>query len=228
MDLEQINTEHLVPRYLAGQLTAADEAAFEAFAAEHPEVYRDVERVLRLKEGLAILQDRKQLAPLVQSRSWRSYLPLAAAAVILLSCGVLLWTRHRQAPPMILAAATADFAQPSSKSSPLVGSYVLLRSRDASTTAPIELPAQRGIVQLRILPATLGDPPYTARLIRLSPQGPQDSVGETTGLLASRTDLYVTVYVDTTTLTSGEYEIVLAPKTASADNNRDHFKLRIP
>src|ERR1700722_4712654 len=55
MDTPRIDAEHMVARYLAGQLSAADEVSFDRYAADHPEILRDIESTLRLKEGLAVL-----------------------------------------------------------------------------------------------------------------------------------------------------------------------------
>ena len=58
MDRLQIDAEHVIARYLAGQLSAAEENGFEEYAAGHPEIFREIESTLRMKEGLAVLRDR--------------------------------------------------------------------------------------------------------------------------------------------------------------------------
>jgi hypothetical protein len=229
MDRKQIDTENLVPLYLAGRLSAADEAAFESFASQHPEIYQDVERVLRLKEGLAVLRDQRKLDSLLRTRSWRSYIHLAAAAVLLLACGTLVWTHLREAPPVVLAAATADFARSPATTAPLVGSYILARTRNATPAIDLELPAHRGIAQLRLLPSNPTDQHYTARLTRLVPGDGHQLVGELIGLVPSSLDLYVTLYLDSSNLTAGDYEVSLdSQPTPSASAQHDRFTLRLP
>lgn len=227
MDREQINTQHVIPRLLAGQLTAAEEAAFDDFALQHPEIYREVEQTFRFKEGLALLHDQRGVDSQVRTRSWRS---LAAAAAILLACGTLLWTHFRAAPrPVVLAAATENFTRSPARTAPLLGSYILARSRNPTGRIDLDLPAKRGITQLRLLPSNPGDPHYTAHLTRLSPNGRSQPVSELSGLVASSDDLYVTLYIDSSNLPAGDYEISLDPQpTPSVSASHDHFILRLP
>ena len=229
MDREQIDAQHIIPRLLAGQLSAAEEAAFEEFAFRHPEIYRDVERVFQFKEGMAVLRDQRKLDSVVRTRSWRSYIHLAAAAVLLLACGALVLTRFREAPPVVLAAATADFARSPATTAPLVGSYILARSRNLTPAIDLELPARRGIAQLRLLPSNPTDQHYTARLTRLVPGDGHQLVGELTGLAPSSLDLYITFYLDSSNLPSGDYEVSLDPQPAPpASSQHDRFTLRLP
>ena len=229
MDRKQIDSEHVIPRYLAGQLNAAEDAAFEEFAARNPDIYRDVERVLKLKEGLAVLQAQQKLDSLLRVRRSRPYLQLAAAAaVVLIVCGALLWFRLREAPRVILAAATADFVRNDAKHLPLIGSYVLIRSRNLHDSADLQLPQPRGVAQLRVLPSSTGGESYAASLMRLTPNGQREVLGSVTGLKVAA-DLYVTLYVDSVGLSSGDYEISLAPEqTQSSSAERDRFVLRVP
>ena len=48
MDRLQIDAEHVIARYLAGQLSRAEEDGFEDYAASHPEIFREVESTLRM------------------------------------------------------------------------------------------------------------------------------------------------------------------------------------
>ncbi len=228
MDREQIDTQHIIPRLLAGQLTAAEEAAFDDFALRCPEIYREVEQAFRFKEGLAVLRDQRELDNLVRSRSWR---PLAAAAaILLLACGALLWTHFRAArQPVVLAAAPADFMHSPARTVPLVGTYILARSRNPTGSIDLELPARRGIVQLRLLPSNPGDQRYAAHLTRLPANGRSQLVSELSGLVASSLDLYVTLYIDSSNLPAGDYEISLDPQPAPSVNTPpDRFILRLP
>jgi len=58
VDRDQIDGEQIIERYLANQLSPTVVQDFEAHYAKHPRVVRDIELVLRLKEGLATLADR--------------------------------------------------------------------------------------------------------------------------------------------------------------------------
>ena len=84
MDRHTIDQQHIIARYLAGQLSTAESAAFEAHYTSHPEVVREIERTLRLKEGLAVLRDRGELDALLQQRNyWRPAMGLAAGIAVL-------------------------------------------------------------------------------------------------------------------------------------------------
>jgi cytochrome c-type biogenesis protein CcmH/NrfG len=91
MDRAEIESEHVVSRYLAGQLSDADETAFNEYARRHPEVFQDVELTLRMKEGLAVLRDRGELKPLLRDRHWRLSSTVAAASVVIV-VALTLWT----------------------------------------------------------------------------------------------------------------------------------------
>lgn len=240
MDREQIDGQHLIPRYLAGQLSAAEEAAFEDFAARNPDIYHDIERDLRLKEGLAVLRDRGELDAVVRAPAWRSYTRIATAAVILVTCAAGLWSYFNgpsrvPAPPAVLASEVAGLQRRGADLPSLVGSYVLVRSRQANKTIDVQLPLKPGVIQLHIMPEELTARRYGVRLTRLIPGRPAASLGEVSGLTPDA-DSYVTLYVDTAALASGDYEISLSPQpAASADpplpadsGSPDRFILRVP
>jgi hypothetical protein len=224
MDRKQIEAEHVIPRYLAGQLSAAEDAAFEQFALQNPDIYRDIERILRFREGLAVLQDQKKLDPLLRPRRASSYMRFAAAAVVLLVvCGALVWYRARENPAVVLAT-TANVFMP--KGTPLIGTYVLVRSRDAREEMNLQLPPQRGVIQLRVLPSAINSEGLVASLVRLEHDGRRETVGTLHGL-KSAPDLYVTIYVDSVGLAGGDYEISLAPEAPSGGADTDRFVLRV-
>src|SRR5262249_42689001 len=114
MERQRIDDEHIVARYLAGQLDARDAAAFEAHYANDPETVREIERVLRLKEGLAILKERGELDDLVSRRSvasyWQPALGLVAGLAVLM-IGVWLWVGHGAMSPIVATLAELTDSQ---------------------------------------------------------------------------------------------------------------------
>src|SRR6476659_833752 len=105
MDRHTIDQQHIIARYLAGQLTDAESAAFEAHYTEHPEVVRDIEHTLRLKEGLAVLRDRGELDGLLYRRNyWRPAMGLAAGIAVLV-VGVWLWIGQTTVAPIVATVA---------------------------------------------------------------------------------------------------------------------------
>jgi hypothetical protein len=227
MDRTQIDSEHVIARYLAGELDAGEDAAFEEFAAQHPEIYREVERTLRFKEGLAVLQDQGRLAPLLRARPSRVWAYLAVAVVVFASFGVLLWHRIQVAPPALLASSATEFARSGQTASPIARSFVLVRSRNPGGAVDLPLPARAGVVELRILPENPAGDRYSGTLTRLGPSGRREVIGTLTGLAAGA-DLYVTIYVDTDRLSQGDYEVSLLPEPAQrGGDDGDRFIVRV-
>src|SRR5262245_19899609 len=101
MDRQRVDDDHLVARYLAGQLDDATAVDFERHYLNHPDVVKDIERTLRLREGLALLQERGELAKLVQGkRTWGIPASLAAGLVMML-VGLWLWVGHSTVSPVV-------------------------------------------------------------------------------------------------------------------------------
>jgi hypothetical protein len=226
MDRLQIDAEHVVARYLAGRLSRAEEDGFEDYAASHPEIFREVESTLRMKEGLAVLRHRGELQALLREPDWRPSLAAAAAAVLVV-LGLGLWTwRHAAAPIAPVLAGLPGFVGRDSGSLPVFASYTLLRSRGESSDTQIRLPAERAAIQIRILPSVfvMGGR-YRASLHRVEADQDYVVVREIDGLEAGA-DRFVTLYLDSAQLTQGRYEISLAQSDSSAPSESDRFSIR--
>ena len=159
MDRHIIDNQHLIARYLAGQLDDAQSAAFESYYAQHPEVVRDIERMLRLKEGLAVLEERGELKALVRKRDyWRPGLGLAAGIAVLV-VGVWLWIGHATIAPVTstIAALTGSSGQPLHVAS----THMLVKMRGPPVVVGIPLPKERSAIELlpehAAAPGTPGD-----------------------------------------------------------------------
>lgn len=227
MDRSHIDAEHMVARYLAGQLSAADEVFFEGYAANHPEVFRDVESTLQLKEGLAVLRDRGELQALLRQRDWRVPFAAAAAAVLLLvTLGLWAWW-HVPSRTLILAGSPAEFVGDPARPLPIAGTYQLIRSRGQDSAAEMTLPVKRAAMQVQILPSVFAEHGrYRASLERVDGRG-KVFVGETGGLVVAE-DRFVSLYLDSSLLAPGDYEISLArADSVSPAPEADRFTLRM-
>jgi hypothetical protein len=227
MDRSQIDAEHMVARYLAGQLSAADEVSFEGYAAQHPEIFRNVESTLRLKEGLAMLRDRGELQVLLRQRDWRAPFAAAAAAVLLLiTLGIWAWW-HVPSRALILAGSPAEFVGDPKRPLPIAGTYGLIQTRGQGSGVEIMVPVKRSAIQIRVLPSVFAEHGrYHASLERVQGSGGKAVVGEIGGLVAAE-DRFVTLYLDSSRLTPGDYEITLARADAeSPATDADRFRLR--
>jgi hypothetical protein len=227
MEQTQADTAQLIPRYLAGQLSAEEAAAFEEAYSRDPRLVAEIERVLRLKEGLAVLRERGELNVLLRrSPRPRWWVGLAAAAaVVAVVVGVNWYQRHGAGEPQLSSVPMLSLVV--SPASPVVRSYTLVRIRGAAP--PIDIPEspQPGAIELRILPSGVPSPQgYAVRLTKLEgsarhPIGRADSV-------AAAADRYVRVYIDRHRLSRGDYEISVAAESAGLESSpADRFALRV-
>lgn len=225
MGSTQSDAENVVLRYLAGQLTPAEREAFERALPEHLELREQTEEVLKLREGLARLRDRGELDGLLEAPKRPVWLPYAAAAAVaIISLIALQWFYLRMAPSNVLSLSPKQFT--SAQQPPVViGSYVLARTRGSAPTT--ELP-RSGVIELRVLPSVLSSAAsYRAELIASNGRANGRIVGH---LDAGRTaaDGYVTFYLDSAKLVSGDYEVLLSPLIPGGPGSKvDEFPIRV-
>lgn len=196
----------LAARYLADQLSEQERAEFERRMLSDADLLREVEATARFKAGLARARDRGELAPLLFSSSrMPSFLVAAAVAVLVLA--VALWRMpETQTRPWM--AASAHQLGGGSLAVPSVGAtYNILRLRAQDTAdARIELPADRQALEMRVLPDAGGpDSTYT---LTLEPAA-QSLQPATVGGLPADERGYVTVYLDSSALRAGFYQMRL-------------------
>jgi hypothetical protein len=195
-------TEQPTPeRYVAGTLPDEERARFEEMMVERPELAADVNVRRRIKAGLQLLDERRELDPLVAqpSRQPQFLRYAAAAAVVLMAAG--LWTTQSVSPTLALLRSseigTANVA----------ANFMLTRTRAAG--AP-EFKVQRnaGLVQFRILVDDAGDAPFEVRLTAVETSGVK-TFNEST--IPKTTDGFAELYVDPRELSSGDYVLSVRP-----------------
>jgi hypothetical protein len=224
MDRHTIDDQHIIARYLAGQLDAVSSAEFEAYYAEHPEIVRDIEHTLRLKEGLAVLAEKGELDALLHRRSyWRPALGLAAGIAVLM-VGVWLWMGQTTASPM--AATIAALTDAQGQPLRVASTHMLVRTRGSAQGVAIALPRERGAIELQMIPSSRSENGrYHVRLAQLDGANAIGPVAETSAT-ANPADGLVTTYVDSGRLTPGRYAIELVPE-APPDSSGDRFVLDV-
>jgi len=165
----QIEAVQMVPRYLAGQLSASESAAFERALSEQPDLCSQIEQILKFKEGLSRLQERGQLDPLLQAPALPRWLPYAtAAALAMVALGALLWWQMRGPAPESLALSPNAFVARGHEPPSILGTYVLARTRGQVPGADVNAPHTRGAIELRILPSAYSpEAHYSVLLTRL-------------------------------------------------------------
>ena len=222
MDRQRIAEDHIVARYLAGQLSAADAAAFETHYAEDPDIVRDMDRALRLKEGLAVLKERGELDSLISASgstprgwtpSWKPAFALAAglAAVIV---GVLLWVSQATVGP--IAGTLPAFTEHAGQPLRVAFTQVLVRTRGSEGPIQVALPATRSAIELRIFPSSRPqDSGFHLMLGQLDAANAVAPLGDVRAR-ASVEDGFVTAYLDSGKLSRGRYVIDLVPEHPSS------------
>ena len=231
MDRKYIEDEHIVARYLADQLTPAEAEAFEAYYTRHPSMVREIEYALRLKEGLATLQDRQELDALMRARKqrWSTPLSIAAAITVALVGGWAWYGSVRSAP---VVPTLEELVATSSSPMPIGGKYLLVRLRSSNEdTLQIPLPANRSAIELQMLPTAGGEgAPYTVVLTRRSTGGPAadrgEQVGEAKGLSLGPDGL-VTAWLDSARLEPGPHAVELIPSKVSDTLPADRFAIEL-
>ena len=226
MDRKQIEDEHVVARYLADQLSPAEAAEFEDYYTQHPSMVREIEYALRLKEGLATLEDRQQLDGLMRARRRKWGVPLSIAAATLIAL-IGAWTWKGSMRDVQVAASIDDLVQVSSAPLPLAGKYLLVRVRGADGTLQIPMPAARSAVELQMLPsAGASGAPYRVDLLQLEENGNARRVGELRAL-SPGSDGLVTAVIDSTNLRAGRYALELTSTRSDGAMPPDRFVIEL-
>ncbi len=221
MERQRIDDEHIVARYLAGQLDEAEAAAFEKHYENDRDVVREIERTLRMKEGLAVLNERGQLDALMRPRTaWKPALALAAGLAMVV-VGVLLWVGQATVGP--IAGTIAALGERNGQPLQVVSTYVLARTRGTPPTMAVALPKDGGALELRMIPssrARSGD--FRVTIAQLDAADAAAPLGETRAGQSSE-DGFVTAYLDSSKLARGRYRVELLPErpeTAGAPADR--------
>jgi hypothetical protein len=221
MDRHTIDHQHIIARYLAGQLDAVESAEFEAHYARNPDVVRDIERTLRLKEGLAVLAESGELDALLHRRSyWRPAMGLAAGVVALV-VGVWLWIGQATLSPIVptIAALTDTHGKPLH----IASTHMLVRTRGPATVIEIPLPQARSAIELQMIPSSRPESGrYRVLLGQLDAANAVAPVAETHAT-GNSADGFVTAYLDSAQLARGRYAIELAPEDSAPGTPADRF-----
>jgi hypothetical protein len=215
--------------YLVGRLSEEERRTFEERLVRDPELVREFEQALELREGLKELQAQgyfikplARRAARTRARSLGMWLPaLAAAAVV--GVVLLLWAERNSAPPGILLPSPESVANASAASVAAQFTFISLRG---ASTPDLDLPSA-GLIEFRAAPGMHGATSrYRMILVRNDESGPSQSLGTLTDL-ALGGDGYVHVYADAARLRPGSYALRVDSGTAGAGASEEfEFNLR--
>lgn len=227
----------LANRYLAGQLSAAEQAEYEALLREHPEVLRELEAVARLKVGLAKLQEQGSLDALIDAPASAGRFGLLrhpglvalAASLMLAVVGALLWNNTQSRAPALYASLDELQAHGARA---LVAQFTLVRTRAAQAGVQVAAPPAQQALALRILPdVPAGSSGYRVELYRA--QGDGAAAGKPLAISPASqpaADSFITLYANSELLGEGSYVLKVAPAgtpAAGVAAEPEEFQIRV-
>ena len=211
-------TEQPTPeRYVAGTLSDEEVARFETAMIERPELAADVNVRRRIKAGLALLEQRNELNPLlapgVRQPQFLRY--AAAAAVLVVVAGFWgSWRYQTSAPQALVRSSEIGAAK-------VAATFMLARTRAAG--APIfNVQRDAGLVKFRILIDEEGGAPFA---VRLTANGQSEANPFKDSTIPQSTDGFAEIYLDPRVLNSGDY--VLSVRQQSGAEQLLPFTLNV-
>jgi hypothetical protein len=215
----------LASRYLAGQLSPAEQQAYEQHLLQNPDAVRELEATARMKAGLASLRDTGQLEKLLRARpALPSRWPALAAAAALAVLAIALWRGVDAPHDSTLVATATELVDRSGLPLASGSSYALLRLRSSAYDAVIELPSAPRAIELRVHPETSA-PLYGAALSRIQADGSVMEIGNVSELKAQN-DGFVRLHVDSSRLKAGPYLLTITPAGEHAAAT-EAFRLKV-
>ena len=219
MDRQYIDNHHIIERYLADRLSDAERAEFEAYYLEHPDVVQEMETVARFKAGLMDLERAGELDALIAGRPRTGSLNylVAAAAIAAVAVGVTLFATRDSHLPSLLAGSPTLLVTGNDRPPTIGAIQRVFRTRSTGADAEIQLPAGRQAIALEVLPESegrsFGASLATARRVLATASG-----------LTTNADGLVPIYLDSSRLEPGSYELTL---TNEATLEASVFTLRV-
>ncbi len=203
VDRSEIDSNHVIERYLAGQLSDGETEAFEIYCLENPEVADDLEYVRALKAGLR--DSEVTLEPdRADDGSWLRSPAYAIAASVVAAVGL---------------AGTAFFASKPGPDYPtggvLAGEFVLERMR-SSDLLEFDIGDGTGTMLLHIDVGPNPLPPYRVSISR----GGENSIS-LAGVVPIGDTSELTIWL--TDPTPGDYEIAVT----DADGEEHVYSTRL-
>lgn len=200
--------------YIVGRLSDEERRAFEDRLVSDPELVRELEHSLRMREGLQQLRAQGYFAGLA-SRGWsfRLWLPAVAAAAVT-ALALFLWAQRERGASAVLMASLGSPGGVE-VAPPVTAHFTFLSVRDGSTPE-LDLPPA-GLIEIRAAPASrVTGQRYRVTLVRGGQGGSAETVAALSGL-PLRSDGYVYCFAAASRLTPGDYVLRIEPPAATPE-----------
>lgn len=228
MDRQYINDRHVVARYLADQLSDSEREEFEAFCAQNPDLFREIEATARFKAGLAKLAESGDLeAALAKPPGLGAFALRHAASLAAVGIGVvaLVGAVYALRVPA-MGASVAEVSGRFRSELPVAANFEIMRMRDSvDVDQRLSLPATPAALRFRVLPDIEGKPAYRATLSQETTSG--------TRLVASADGLkpdemhFVSFYLNSVKLVPGTYFLKVVPDETAQQDSEPSFRIEI-
>jgi hypothetical protein len=212
----------LANRYLAGQLTESERAAFETELESNRVTLRELEATARLKVGLERLRETGELDAMLRPTSLTRQLIVGLAATVALGViglsFLLGYVKQSHSSLPLLAALPAALVANQGTALPVAGPVAVFRKRQDSYDAVIELPATPQAIQIRVLPqVAIGADRYRVSLAHLRDDRSLDAPASVAHLRADA-DGFVTVFADASRLIPGQYRLAVSAEDGETED----------
>jgi len=199
-----------IQAFIVGRLPDDERRAFEDRLVRDPELVRELEQSLRMREGFQQLRMRRYFQKAVsRSGSFRIWIPALVAAAGA-GLAVFLWLSRVAGPSPILTASPESRAAANVRS--LVAAHFTFLSVRSGSALDLDLPPA-GLIEIRAAPSTRqAAQRYRVTLVLEAEGGSPERVAALSGLALSP-DGYVRCYADASRLVQGSYVLRIEPET---------------
>ena len=214
------NHREAVQDYVAGRMSDIDRRVFEERLLGDASLVRDLEGLLRLREGLEILRERKVIEELTRpqrSSSLRRFALASAAAVVVVAMCIGLY-QVRRSPPVVAASIAA---LSSDAVLPVVEHYSFAAMRGGASKPVLLLPTS-GALELRAL-TPVADGHRTFRVTLSEVRSQRSSPIGLAEHLAPDADGFIVFYAAAGKLQPGEYSLSVAPDDVQDKSDATNF-----
>jgi hypothetical protein len=203
--------------YLDGRLSEEEDRAFGDRLIRDPQLVRELERTVQLREGLRALEARghfRNAATTVQRR--RIGWPALAAAATVAAIGLFLWVGLRsERPNALITVLSAAVTAPAN----VTARFTFVATRGG--VAPVLNLPREGFIEFRAAPGSAGSSTsYNVSLQRAEASGAPEPLGFVSQV-DSAADGYLHLYADATRLQPGRYLLRTQPRGAEGAESKD-------